>query len=65
MSDPTNRELLDHWRAEDQLIFVSNAEPGVCVACGTRGLVKTYRTLGVGSGPLRTLLWAAGARQYV
>ncbi len=44
MSDLTNRELLDHWRAEDQLIFISNAEPGVCVACGTRGLVKTYRT---------------------
>ena len=44
MADLTNRELLDHWRAEDQLIFISNAEPGVCVACGTRGLVKTYRT---------------------
>ncbi len=44
MADSTNRELLDHWRAEDQLIFISNAEPGVCVACGIRGLVKTYRT---------------------
>ncbi len=44
MADLTNRELLDHWRAEDQLIFLSNAEPGVCVVCGARGLVKTYRT---------------------
>ncbi len=39
-----DRDLLDHWRAEDQLIFISNVEPGVCVACGTRGLLKTYRT---------------------
>ncbi|MEE8161837.1 MAG: hypothetical protein V3T61_09390 [Acidobacteriota bacterium] len=36
--------LLSAWRAEDQLIFLSTAEPGVCVACGTQGLVKTYRT---------------------
>ncbi|MEE8494743.1 MAG: hypothetical protein V3S25_11920 [Nitrospirales bacterium] len=43
MADSTNRDLLDHWRAEDQLIFLSNAEPGVCVACGTQGLVKVYR----------------------
>ncbi len=50
MSDPTNRDLLDHWRAEDQLIFLETAEPGVCVACGTQGLVKTYRTR----------LWAQG-----
>ena len=39
-----HRDLLDHWRTEDRLIFISDAEPGVCVACGTRGLVKTYRT---------------------
>ncbi len=39
-----NRDLLDNWRAEDQLIFVSNAEPGVRRACGTQGLVKVYRT---------------------
>ena len=40
----TNQDLLDNWRAADQLIFISNAELGVCRACGTRGLVKTYRT---------------------
>ena len=39
-----NRDLLDQWRAEDQLMFLSNAEPGVCRACGTHGLVKSYRT---------------------
>ncbi len=39
-----HRDLLNQWRAEDQLMFISNAEPGVCVACGTEALVKTYRT---------------------
>ena len=39
-----HRDRLDHWRAEDQFIFISNAEPGVSVACGTPGLVKTYST---------------------
>ena len=39
-----HQDLLDHWRAEDQFMFISNAEPGVCVACGAQGLVKTYRT---------------------
>ncbi len=39
-----NRDLLKHWRAEDQFIFVSNAEPGVWRVCGTQGLVKVYRT---------------------
>lgn len=37
------KDLFKDWQAEDRLIFVSNAEPGVCVACGKPGLVKSYR----------------------